>query len=140
MLIAKSQQTFLHFRNMVCNIKFPLENPDIINNGLCRFCPFQVPNNDDGIKGLQTHYTADHPVFEAKNANLQMPMILQKQNNLLNITVGIYEVGKCIQQDCRFTKTDGEDYRMNGKNQFKLKLSLYFNLLWWLAVTFNKKG
>ena len=117
---------------MVCTIEFPLDNPDIINNGLCRFCPFQVPINVDGIKVLQTHYTADHPVSEVKNDDPQMGMIVQKRNNLPDITVGIYDVGKCLQQDCRYTKTDKKNLKAKNLQCPSLKvLQTGKNLKFW---------
>ena len=131
--------TQAHLKNF-CQFEFPMDNLDIINNGNCRLCPFvQEPSYINDVKVLQTHYETSHKVKLIQHANNpEMSTVIQEENSLdpntKFVIIGIYEVGKCIQQDCWYAKKDKKSLKANNLQVPALKvLQTGKNLKFWKA-------
>ena len=91
--------------SLIQDLKFPLQNLNVINNGHCRMCQFnQKIVSAMDIKKLQQHYKKHHKVKDIQNSDPQLRKIVQENNSLdpntTCKTIGIFE-STCIQLQCR---------------------------------------
>ena len=90
-------------------------------------CPFvKEINKVNEIKVLQSHYNTSHEFKSIQHPNPELSEVVQVQNLLdpkpTVITVGIFEVGKCLQQDCYLTKEDKKRLKASNLQYPSLKV------------------
>jgi uncharacterized protein YukE len=112
------------------NLEFPLNNKAIINDGLCKICPFFVDiDKEIDVKQLQEHYKTLHNVIHIQTENPLDQIFVQETNSLdenLNTppftTVAIFNTERCIQMDCFQAKAERAHKKKTGSWAPSIKL------------------